>query len=240
MRNRHCLKFVIPFLLAPLTARATAIACPETPVQQLVLPYLKAALQAGQPVVIAALGSSSTWGAMAHDIADSYPAALQDDLATLLPDAEISVINRGVGGEDAGREDKRMARDVLALEPTLVIWQVGANAAARQEQIAHFSTLVNHGLQTLQAAKTDVVLMDNQRSRRLVASPDNARINGALASLAQSNGVSLFSRDRLMLQWQEKSPPLADFLASDGLHMNDRGYACTAAAVAAAIVSAVR
>jgi lysophospholipase L1-like esterase len=248
MRNRHSLEVLVLLWLAPLavlsfTARgadAAQIACPAAPVQPLALPHLKAALQAGTPIVIAALGSSSTWGAMARDIADSYPAELQDDLATLLPDAEISVINRGVGGEDAGREDKRMARDVLALEPTLVIWQVGANAAARQEHIHHFSGLVAHGLQTLQAAPTDVILMDNQRSRQLLASPDNARINAALATIAAAHHVSLFSRDRLMRQWQADHTRLAGYLAGDGLHMNDRGYACTAAALAAAIVQAVR
>ncbi|OYW02178.1 MAG: GDSL family lipase [Acidiphilium sp. 37-64-53] len=240
MRNRRFLRIFVLLLGVPVAAHAAPSACPRAPVQHLALPHLKAALKAGQPVVIAALGSSSTWGAMAHDIADSYPAELQDDLASLLPDSEISVINRGVGGEDAGREDKRMARDVLALEPSLVIWQVGANAAARRESIRHFTDLVRRGLHRLRAANADIVLMDNQRSRELVASPDNDKINAALAALARAPGLSLFSRDALMRQWQANDPPLADFLAGDGLHMNDRGYACTAAALAAAIVQAVK
>ncbi|MDD2875992.1 MAG: SGNH/GDSL hydrolase family protein [Acidiphilium sp.] len=224
----------------PWSVHAEAVVCPVAPVQHLVLPHLKAALRTGQPVVIAALGSSSTWGAMAGDIADSYPAELQDDLARVLPDAEISVINRGVGGEDAGREDARMARDVLALEPAVVIWQVGANAAARREGIDHFSRLVRRGLRRLRAAHVDVVLMDNQRSRMLLASPDNRRINAVLARLARQNRVGLFSRDALMRQWQKSGATLDDFLAADGLHMNDRGYACTAAALASAIVQAAK
>lgn len=184
MRNRRSLRFLILFLVMPCAAVAGAPVCPTAPVQHLVLPHLKAALKAGEPVVIAALGSSSTWGAMARDIADSYPAELQDDLAVLLPDAEISVINRGIGGEDAGREDARMAIDVLALRPTVVIWQVGANAAARAESIGHFSRLVRQGLRQLKTAQADVILMDNQRSPRLLASPDNPRINAALETLA--------------------------------------------------------
>ncbi|MGC9269580.1 SGNH/GDSL hydrolase family protein [Acidiphilium sp.] len=244
MQNRRRSRVLVPLLLAsllaPPRARAEPAACPVVPVQHLVLPHLKAALKAGQPIVIAALGSSSTWGAMAHDIADSYPAELQDDLARLLPEAEISVINRGVGGEDAGREDQRMARDVLALEPTVVIWQVGANAAARREGIGHFDRLVRRGLQRLRAAPADVILMDNQRSRLLVASPDNRRINRALARLAASEHASLFSRDRLMRDWQRSGAALDGFLATDGLHMNDRGYGCTAQALATAITRAVR
>ncbi|MCF3946088.1 MULTISPECIES: SGNH/GDSL hydrolase family protein [Acidiphilium] len=231
---------MLPFLLLPAAVWAAPPACPPAPVQQLALPHLKAALMAGEPVVIAALGSSSTWGAMAHDIADSYPAELQDDLATALPGAEISVINRGISGEDARREDARMARDVLALRPTVVIWQVGANAAARREPVGQFSLLVRRGLRRLRHARADIVLMDNQRSHHLLASPENARINAALARLARRHHASLFSRDALMRAWQASGARLDDFLASDGLHMNDRGYACTAAALARSITDAVR
>ena len=244
MRNRlvrvHTLSLLLPVLFLPVAVWAAPRACPAAPGQKLALPHLKAALKAGQPVVIAALGSSSTWCAMARDIADSYPAELQDDLATMLPGAEISVINRGISGEDAKREDARMVRDVLALRPTVVVWQVGANAAARRESVSHFTFLVRRGLRRLHHAHVDVVLMDNQRSRILLASPDNARINAALARLARRHHASLFSRDALMRAWQASGAPLGDFLATDGLHMNDRGYACTAAALARSITDAVR
>lgn len=239
MRNRRT-RLVVPLLLLPVYAQAAALACPAAPLQHLVLPHLKAALAAGRPVVIAALGSSSTWGAMAHDIAESYPAALQDDLATLLPAAEVSVINRGINGQDARREDRRMARDVLALQPTVVIWQVGANAAVRQESIDRFDRLVRRGLRRLRSAGADIILMDNQRSRLLLASPDNRRIDTALAALARQHHASLFSRDALMRAWQASGAKLAGFLAADGMHMNDRGYACTAAALAGAITRAIR
>ena len=221
-------------------AAAAAPACPAAPGQALALPHLKAALAAQSPLVIVALGSSSTAGAMASDRADSYPAELQDLLIHALPAAEISVLNRGINGQDAAREDGRMGRDVLAVRPQLVIWQVGANAAARGEDPARFRALVARGLARLERAGVDIVLMDNQRSRRLLASPDNARINAALAALADPPRVNLFSRDRLMRAWEAGGQALAPFLAADGLHMSDRGYACLAAALARAITTAVR
>lgn len=230
----------LAFLILGAPAALGAPTCPAAPVQRLELPRLRAALKAGQPVVIAALGSSSTWGAMARDIGDSYPAELQDMLANTLPGAEISVINRGVSGQDALSEDRRMARDVLALEPTVVIWQVGANAAARGEAAGRFAALVRRGLGRLRASGADIVLMDNQRSRTLLASPANARIDAALARLASQYRVNLFSRDRLMRQWQAGGADLSRYLAADGMHMNDRGYACLAAALATAITAAVR
>jgi lysophospholipase L1-like esterase len=218
-------------LLAPNFSPAAAPPCPPAPIQTLHLPALTAALAAHRPIIIAALGSSSTAGAMASDPADSYPAELQSDLARAFPTAEISVINRGINGEDARRENQRMASDILALHPQLIIWQVGANAAARGEPAPVFTQLVRIGLRRLHATGADIILMDNQRSDRLRRQPDNARINQALSHLAREYRVNLFSRDRLMRHW----PHLHRYLAPDHMHLNDRGYACTAEALASAI-----
>ena len=216
-----------------------SVTCPAVAPMPLRLPRLRAAIEAGKPVVIAAIGSSSTFGAMAHDIGDSYPAELQHLLSAALPDAEISVINRGINGEDAGEEDARMRRDALALSPQIVIWQVGANSAIRHESVKRFTSLVRRGVDELTAAGVDVILMDNQRSRMVLAAPSDDRINAALARIARESGVSLFSRDRLMRLWAGDDAAPTAFLASDGLHMNDRGYACLARALADSILHAV-
>jgi acyl-CoA thioesterase-1 len=220
-------------------ATARGAPCPSAPLQALALPHLRAALAVHAPVVIVALGSSSTQGAMASNTGDSYPAELQDYLAAALPTDEISVINKGIGGQDARRENARMARDVLALHPQMVIWQVGANAAARNETPARFSRLVEAGLQRLKTADADIVLMDNQRSRILLESKVNGRINAALARLAQRNHLALFSRDRLMRVWKRDGIAPATMLAPDGMHMDDAGYACLAHALSQSIIAAV-
>ena len=222
-------------VLAPVIGQAAGVACPITPIQPMRLPVVQAALAAHRPIIIAALGSSSTAGAMARDPAESYPAELQNDLGRALPDAEISVINRGINGEDARREDQRMASDVLALHPQLIIWQVGANAAARGENVPEFAHLVRIGLRRLRGGGADIILMDNQRSDILEAQPADQRINGALAALAREFRVNLFSRDALMRHW----PQPHRFLAPDHLHLNDRGYRCTAQALGAAIKAGV-
>ncbi|HUZ64755.1 MAG TPA: SGNH/GDSL hydrolase family protein [Acetobacteraceae bacterium] len=219
---------------------AGGYACPAAPVQRLDLPRTRAAILRQQPVVIVAFGSSSTFGAQASDPGDSYPAELQDRLNAALPGAEISVLNRGINGQDAKREDARMTADVLAVRPQAVIWQVGANAALRGEKPAVFTPLLQSGLARLRAAGIDVVLMDNQRSVRMLASPTNHRINAALSVLARRNRASLFSRDRLMRLWAPDGTPPAAYLAADGIHMNDRGYACLAQALGRSITAALR
>ena len=186
-----------------------------------------------------AMGSSSTEGVMASSLGRSYPAQLQAMLEAEVPQGHVAVINRGIGGQDAGRELNRLDTDVIAIRPQLVIWQVGANGALGAESIERFRELVSAGVRKLQAAGMDVVLMDNQRSPRILGSGKDAEFNQALAEIAHETGASLFSRDRLMLSWAQEGTPVAEFIATDELHQNDQGYHCVARALADEIAAAL-
>jgi lysophospholipase L1-like esterase len=217
-----------------------ATACPAQPMAQVMqLPHLRAALAAQAEGVIVAFGSSSTQGAMASDAAHTYPAVLQDALGRALRSAHIAVINRGIGGQDAPEELARLDEDVIAVRPQLVIWQVGANGALRHADPLRFGVRVTEGVMRLQAAGIDVILMDNQRSPRILGSADHAALEADLAHVAQDTGVNLFSRGRLMDAWSDEGAPPALFLATDGMHHNDLGYSCVAKALADRIVAAL-
>jgi acyl-CoA thioesterase-1 len=214
--------------------------CPAQPAAAtLHLPHFQAALVSGSEGLIVALGSSSTEGVMASDIAHSYPAVLQSVLDGELQAAHVAVINRGIGGQDAAEELARLEVDVIAVRPQLVIWQVGANAALRNADPAAFDRMVTAGVKRLQTAGIDVILMDNQRSPRILASGDHVAVEAALASIAKETGVDLFSRGGLMDAWNEHGAPPAQFIASDGMHHNDRGYNCMARALAERIIASV-
>ena len=214
--------------------------CPPAPAQPSVLPHTRAALATNQPVVVVALGSSSTQGWMATDVAHSYPALLQGQLNATLPKADFAVINRGIGGQDAPEELPRIYADVIAARPQLVIWQVGANGAIKAAAPEVFRQLVEAGVMLLKTAGEDVILMDNQRSPRVMAAPDHDKMDQVLASIAQEMHVGLFSRGKLMDAWRQNGVGYEEFVSSDGLHMNDRGYACVAQALAASIEIGVR
>ena len=221
-----------------LPAAAAPRACPPDPgTPALVLAHLDAALRARAPVKIVALGSSSTEGVMASDADDTYPAELQEFLRAALPGQSVRVINRGIGGQDARRELARMRRDAIAVKPQLVIWQVGANAALHRGDPVAFARLVSAGVRRLQRRGIDVVLMDNQRSPKLVATGDDALFDVTLAAVARQTGAALFSRDRLMRGWAREGRPELGFIASDWLHHNDLGYRCVARALGAAILA---
>jgi acyl-CoA thioesterase I len=223
-----------------LCSRAVAFAdsrCPaEPPSPALHLQHLRAALAQGREAVVVAVGSSSTEGVAASDAAHAYPAMLQAALEHALPRVHIAVLNRGVGGQDAPEEVARMQADAIAVRPQLVIWQVGANGALRNADPAAFQRLVTQGVAQLQQAGIDVILMDNQHSPKVDAAPEHGLMNQILAQVADASGAGLFSRSELMTAWAQEGAPAGAFIAADGLHHNDRGYACVADALADAII----
>jgi acyl-CoA thioesterase-1 len=230
---------VLLWTAAPTAVRAGTV-CPADPAMEaLHLPHLRAALAARTEGLIVALGSSSTEGAMASDSAHTYPAILQSVLNAALPTAHIAVINRGIGGEDAPEELARLDVDVIAVRPQLVIWQVGANGAMRHADPATFHQTVAKGIRKLRNAGIDVILMDNQRSPRVLAATEHIVLEDSLHDVAHETGVNLFSRSRLMDAWSDGGAKPGLFTAADGLHHNDLGYSCVARALARMIAAAV-
>jgi lysophospholipase L1-like esterase len=233
---------LLGLLLAPggagLAADAPAAACPPAAQPPIAAPRFAEAVARRGEVRIVALGSSSTAGAGASLPWRAYPARLERDLGRALPGPVFTVMNRGAGGEDAGNMLGRIERDAIDERPDLVVWQVGANAALRSMDRGSFRRFVVEGLARLRQAGIDVVLMDNQRAPRIAAQPGHRDYDALLAAAAAAvPGVALFSRGAAMDAWAAAGVPNEALLVSDGLHHNDRGYACLAEALAGALTA---
>ena len=226
-------------LLASATSGSASVGgCPRVSINLPSLPGLRAEIVANQTVTIVALGSSSTEGAGASRPEAAYPARLEALLRAALPGHEVSVVNAGRSGETTAEMLARLDRDVLAHRPDLVIWQAGANEVLKGADPAVFAAQMLDGLIRLRDAGIAVVLMDNQRSPRILQASGGARFPEILDSLARERRVALFPRGRLMAGWAEAGLPAAEVLSTDGLHHNDRGYACLAEALAGALLEA--
>src|SRR4051812_34215518 len=138
------------------------------------LPHVAGKLVAGKPVVIVAFGSSSTAGFGSTSPEYTYPNRLAAQLRRQYPGAEITVLNRGKGGEDAPEMMKRLQTEVIDINPDLVIWQVGTNAVLRNLDPAETAKLVEDGIARIQAAGADLVLVDPQYSPAVNAKAENA------------------------------------------------------------------
>lgn len=195
------------------------------------LPHVANKLVAGKPVVIVAFGSSSTAGYGASSPDFNYPNRLAAQLRRQYPTADITVINAGVGGEDAPEMMKRLQREVIDVHPDMVIWQVGTNAVLRNLDPGDTAKMVEDGISRIQAAGgADIVLVDPQYSPAVNQRKESAgKMVKLLGKVAELRHVGIFPRFEVMRDWHEnQSIPVESFVIADGLHMNDWGYACFA------------
>src|SRR5215470_12447504 len=160
--------------------RATCHA--PTDLIRLVYPLTRTAqrLAAGAPVTIVAIGSSSTAGAGASSPNASYPSRLAVELKQRFPRSRITVINRGINGEEVRVMLARFQTSVIAEKPDLVLWPAG--------------TLIQDGVKQLKAIGADVVLMDPQYAPRVIDKPEIEGMLNLMSAAAKDASVDLFPR----------------------------------------------
>jgi acyl-CoA thioesterase I len=196
-------------------------------------------LAGGEPLTIVAIGSSSTAGAGASSPAASYPSRLAEELKERFPGRDITVLNRGVNGEETQDMLARFETSVIPAHPDLVLWQIGTNSVLRDHPLKPHSVVLHEGITQLKAAGADVVLIDMQFAPRVIAKSETRGMEDQIALAAKEEGVDLFRRFALMRNWHEiQHIPFDAFVSPDALHMNDWSYACVAKLLAAGIAEA--
>ena len=201
------------------------------------LPHVARQIAIGAPLRIVAFGSSSTEGVGASTPAHAYPARLQADLRARLHGIDVTVVNRGIGGEHVDDMLARLDRDVIGAEPQLVIWQTGSNDPLRGVTIEHFRDVTLDAVRRIREAGIDVVLMEPQWCPKLEATPGSQRFRDAVREIGDELDVPVIRRSDLMHGWVRDGKLTAKQLfAPDGLHMADGGYDLLAKAAAESIV----
>jgi lysophospholipase L1-like esterase len=231
---RWAVSLAITLLLAARASAAgstlTACAAPEELTRfKIKLRNTGGAIRTHRPLVIVAIGSSSTEGIGASDAAHSYPALLAEELRHRWPENRVTVINKGARGEIASQMLARFERDVLAHHPQLVIWQTGSNHVLRSDSIEDYTSTIRHGIGRLQAASADVVLMDPQFAPRLLGRPKHLMVLDSIRAVADRMKAAVFRRFEVMQHWISSGRyKFEDIISADGLHMNDLSYGCIA------------
>jgi acyl-CoA thioesterase-1 len=204
------------------------------------LPRLADRVAHRAPITIVAVGSSSTAGAGASSPAATYPARLEALLRERASGAmPISVLNRGVGGEEIRDMLARFDRDVFAPNPDLVLWQLGTNSVLRDHEISGNGDLLTGELALLKLTGADVVLINPQYAPKVLAHPEVGAMVELMSATAKTSSVELFDRFAIMKYWREtRGMPFEAFLNPDLLHMNDWAYDCVARLLADAITDA--
>ena len=237
---------VIAVVALPFAARGEAVApaC-NAPFSMIRFtnPLVRVAqkLKSGEPITIVAIGSSSTAGTGATSSAASYPSRLAVELTRRFPGHPITVLNRGVGGEEIGDMLERFDTDVIAAKPDLVLWQFGTNSVIRDDQLNSHNVTIREGLTKIRSTGADIVLIDPQFAPKVIVKPEASRMVELIARTAKHEDVDLFPRFDVMRRWHEVDHiAFKTFVSPDGLHMNDWSYGCFAKGLGVAIAEAAQ
>jgi acyl-CoA thioesterase-1 len=197
-------------------------------------------VSARQPIKIVAIGSSSTYGEGASSPEWSYPSRLRLELAYRFPTLDITVVNRGVNGDNDHDKRARFQRDVIAEKPDVVLWQLGTNSMLHGNPMEqHLPVLTGGVAQLREATRADIVLIDPQYAPKVLRGAGANAIVAMIEQTARDTDSHLFRRYELMRRWREDEQLAFDkFLSPDELHMNDWSYACIARALGTAIADA--
>jgi acyl-CoA thioesterase-1 len=228
---------VSPVSAAPAALRCTA---PEAVTRfQVALPNTARAIRRGTALVIVAIGSSSTQGVGASDQAHTYPALLAAELQQRWPRLAVTVVNKGVGGENAEQMLARFTRDVLPYRPQLVIWQTGSNSVLQSKDVQGYERTIREGITRLKAAHMDVILMDPQYAPPILGRPVHKAIVDTIGVVSNDLKVAVFRRFAVMRHWvMSGQSRMEDIISPDQLHMNDASYLCIARLLADSLASA--
>ncbi len=193
----------------------------------------------GLPIKIVAIGSSSTFGSGASSPAASYPSRLEAELKAQLPGLPVTVLNKGIGGEEAAQMVARFDADVIDESPDLVLWQVGSNSVLRDHPTP--GEVIRQGVERLKASGAEVILVNPQYAPKIIVKSDIGHAVDVITATARDEEVGVFNRFAVMRFWRESERiPYEQFLSPDLLHMNDWSYACTAKLLAGAILDDVK
>ena len=231
-------------LAVPLLAHAepAEVAC-DLPFNMLRLAHplsrLAHRLATSKPITIVAIGSSSTAGAGASTASATYPSRLAVELERHFPNRQITVINRGVNGEEVNDMVKRFDSAVVDAKPDLVLWQFGTNSIVRDQNLNSGDTAIQDGLKKIRAIGADVVIIDPQFAPKVIANSRAAATVELIATTAKYENVDLFHRYDVMKR-EVDHIPFKIFVSQDGLHMNDWSYACMAKGLGMAIAEAAQ
>jgi hypothetical protein len=198
-------------LLAAGAGRAvtanTAVKCevpPELIYDDPKLTATAARFKTKQPLRIVAIGGASTAGTAAgNGEENSYPHRLQEALQLRHPGVAVTVINKGVARQTTAAMVTRFGTDVIATDPTLVIWETGTVDAVRGIDVDEFAGALQAGIAALRHHKFDIILVDMQYNSSTDSVINFGPYLEALHNAADLEDVYLFRRFDIMKFWSE-------------------------------------
>jgi lysophospholipase L1-like esterase len=159
--------------------------------------------KASRRLYITVIGSGSSGLSGPDGARAAYPARLEAVLKAAMPGADIKVTAHVQSKETTATMvaglDKILAED----KPTLVVWQAGTVDALDGVEPEDFRNSLDEGVEKIQAAGADVILMNMQYSPRTESMFDVSTYADVMRVIAEQHGALLFDRLAIMHYWND-------------------------------------
>jgi len=152
---------------------------------------------------VVVIGSASSTLAGPAGNKEAFPARLEAALVAQLPGIAVKVTTYAKARQTAADMQQQFERVLKTDKPALVIWQTGTVDAMRHIDTDEFSAALENGIGELQAANSDIILMNMQYSPRTESMIAVAPYAEAMRIVALQHEVPLFDRFSIMKHWSE-------------------------------------
>lgn len=160
-------------------------------------------LKRGGPLEILVIGTGSSTLLGPDGTAAAWPKRLEQALRRKLPGFTINVTPMVASRQTAEDAADALPKLLTERKPTLVVWQTGTVDAMRNVHADDFRIALETGLEALQKADADALLMNLQYSPRTETMISVAPYNDTMRLVAQQQDVPLFDRFGVMHHWNE-------------------------------------
>lgn len=153
------------------------------------------------------------------DVTSAYPGQMEAQLRAKLPDVQITV-TLDIQPKKTAEELEPVLAKLGELKPkvSLVIWQTGTVDAMRGVDSEDFRTALDGGIELINRAGADAVLINLQYSPRTETMMNGSAYLDVMRVAAQQHNVPVFDRYAMMRHWHEAGefdlfspPPGVDF-----------------------------
>jgi lysophospholipase L1-like esterase len=198
-----------------------------------------AAVQKDKALKIAVLGGSSSTLPGPEGANFAYPARLEAALKERLPTLTVSVVahsKRRLPASEAAEIIKKLLVDE---KPNLVVWQTGTTDAIRGTEPSAFRATLTEGIEKIQAAGADVILMNMQYSPRTESIVAVGAYADSMRWVAREREVPMFDRLAIMRYWYDAGR-FNLYAATKDIAMAKSVHDCIGRALASLVIDAGR
>ena len=201
------------------------------------LPRVADAIDHAHQLAISVAGTASSVLPGPDGTGKAYPARLETALSGRLPGVSVKVVNaakqKQTAAEMAAEFDKLLNEE----KPSLVVWQTGTVDAIRGIDPDDFRSALTTGIDKLQAAGADVILMNMQYSPRTDSMIAADVYSENMQGVALEREIPLFDRFAIMKEWNDEGT-FDLYAATKNRETAERVHACIGELLADFVVEA--